>query len=94
MEALRSIVKNVVADLVKKNKALDFQKAERAWKTVIGPDAWPHTKIVYLTKNKIRVNVDSSAWLYDLNLRKERICGRLRKSLNIEDVQFRLGRVD
>lgn len=91
---MRSVVKSVVADLVKKNKALDFQKAERAWKAAVGPSAWPHTKIVYLTKNKIQVNVDSSGWLYDLNLRKARICGRLQKSLAIEDIRFRLGKID
>jgi predicted nucleic acid-binding Zn ribbon protein len=94
MEEIKDVLETVVRDLMKKRKNLDFQKALDAWKKIVGPRAFQHTQIVYLTKDKIRVNVDNSAWLYELNLQKQRIQKELRAELEIEDVRFRLGEVE
>lgn len=94
MDELRALVKGVVADLAKKRKAVDFERAQRLWSEAVGAVAAPHTQIVYLTKNKIRVNVDSSAWLYTLNLKKEKIARTLKKTLHIDELRLRLGPVE
>jgi predicted nucleic acid-binding Zn ribbon protein len=93
MDGIKNVLQGVLSDMMKQQKGVDFQKALDAWKKAVGPKACAHTKIVYLTKEKIRVNVDNSAWLYDLNLRKERILRELKKDLDVEDIRFRLGEV-
>ena len=91
MEGVKDILKSVLSDLQKKQKETDFGTVVKAWKKIVGPQAFPHTKIVYLTKELIRVNVDNSSSLYDLSLKKEGIRRALKKTLKIEDVRFKLG---
>ena len=93
MDEIKDVLHGVLRDMMKKQKGTDFEKTIKIWKRIVGPKAFGHTKIVYLTKDKIRVNVDNSAWLYELNLRKERIARELLKDLKIEDVRFKLGDV-
>jgi predicted nucleic acid-binding Zn ribbon protein len=92
-DELKDILKDVWRDLAKKHKEQDTDKVQTAWEKIVGPSASAHTRIVYLTKEKIRVNVDSSAWLYELNLKKEHIKKELSGSLGIGDVRFSLGEI-
>ena len=94
MDEIKDVLAGVLHDLMKKQKGEDFAKTLQTWKRIVGPKAYPHTKIVHLTKDRIRVNVNSSAWLYELNLKKERIQRALNKALKIREVNFRLGEVD
>ena len=91
MDEVKDILKNVLADLKKKQKDVDFEKVSKAWERAVGPKAFLHTKIVHLTKELIRVNVDNSSRLFDLNLKKEQIKRELKKSLGIDDVRLKLG---
>lgn len=91
---VKDILKSVLNDIGKRRKEVDFEKAAAAWEKAAGPQAKAHTKIVYLTKDKIRVNVDNSSLLYDLNLRKERIRRELKKSLGVDDMRFVLGEIN
>jgi predicted nucleic acid-binding Zn ribbon protein len=91
MDKIKDVLHSVFRDLEKKQQGVDFEKASLAWEKAVGPKAAAHTKIVYLTKEKIRVNVNNSAWLFELNLKKGQIQKTIKKSLNIDDVRFRLG---
>ena len=91
MDEIKDVLASVIRDLTKHKKDVDFQKALDVLKGAIGATAFAHTQIVYLTKEKIRVNVDSSAWLYALNLKKEHIQAELEKSLGIGDLRLALG---
>lgn len=91
MDEVKDILKSVWTDLKKKQKETDFETVAKTWKKIVGPRTFAHTKIVYLTKELIRVNVDNSSSLYDLSLRKEGIRRALKKTLKIEDVRFKLG---
>ena len=93
MDQIKDVLNSVIRDLMKQKKGVDFQKAQDVLKKAIGSKAFAHTQIVYLTKDKIRVNVDSSSRLYDLNLRKERIAREISEALRIKDIRFRLGDV-
>ena len=93
MDQIKDVLQSVISGLMKQEKGVDFQKAQDVLKKAIGPKAFTHTQIVYLTKDKIRVNVDSSSRLYDLNLRKERIAREIGQALQIKDIRFRLGDV-
>lgn len=91
MEGIKSILSSVLKDMTRQRQGLDFEKAQSAWARAAGPQAVRHTKLVHLTKDKIQVNVDSSAWLYQLNLKKQSITKMLSKQLNIKELSFRLG---
>jgi predicted nucleic acid-binding Zn ribbon protein len=91
MEEIKSVLKGVLEDLTRKRKSVDLEKALRIWEKTVGPKASAHTKIVHLTKDRIHVNVDNSAWLFELNLKKEGIIKALQKSLKIQDVKLSLG---
>ena len=93
MEEVKDVIKGVISDMLKREKSLHFQEAEAVWQRVAGPKASRHNKIVHLTKERIRVNVDSSAWLYELNLKKEQIEHKLQKALKIHEVRFRIGSI-
>ena len=93
MDKIKDVLKSVLHDIEKKQKGKDLDKVLRSWKRIVGAAAYPHTKIVHLTKERIRVNVDSSARLYDLNLKKKHILKELTKALDIKEVAFRLGDV-
>lgn len=91
MEKIKDVLGVVLEDLLKRGKETDLEKTQAVWKKIVGSKACAHTKIVCLTKEKIRVNVDSSAWLFELNLKKEAIQKELKKALNIRELYFRLG---
>lgn len=91
MDEVKGILQDVMSGLKKKQKEADYEKVLSVWEKIIGPKTFPHTKITYLTKERIHVNVDNSSALFDLNLRKERIGKELKKQLNIESVRFKLG---
>ncbi|MFH0877055.1 MAG: DciA family protein [Candidatus Omnitrophota bacterium] len=93
MENVKDVLKDVLHDLLKKQKNLNADKVQAAWGKIVGPKANRHTKIVHITKDKIWIHVDSSAWLYEMNLHKERIRKELRGALEIQEVVFRLGSV-
>lgn len=54
-----------------------------------------HVKFGYLKKGVLGLVVDSSAWIYALNLKKEGLVADLRKkNAQIKEIHFRLGDVD
>ena len=68
----------------------------RAWQDAIDRDAAMHTKPVAIKKNILTIEVDSSAWLYVLNLKKKSILASMQKQAGkdkIEDIRFRIGEI-
>ena len=66
------------------------------WRAVIGREIARHTRVAGMWGNILRIEVDSSPWLYELSgFRKEQILAALRKNLKktkIIDIQFRIGK--
>lgn len=93
MEQIRDIVKNVIADLSSdKNKTQE--SILETWQEVLGKKATKHTKIVGLKQGRLLVNVDSSAWLFQLNLQRKELLEKLNAKVNdIQEISFRIGRV-
>ena len=93
MDGIQGILKTVVSDLMKRSHESEFPKIKKALDKAVGAKAAKHIKIVYLTKEKIRVNVDNSVWLYDMTMRKAKIQSALKKTLGLDDIRFRLGSI-
>ena len=92
-EELRGLVKEVWKDLLKKQEHGRAEKIKKAWWQAAGPKAAGHTEIVYLTKDRIHVNVESSAWLHALTLKKESLEKKLQAKLGPLSLKLRLGPV-
>lgn len=93
MEGIKEVIAVVLKDLTKQKKTLVLDAVKEAWGSAVGPAAARHTRIVNLTKDKIQVNVDSSSWLYQLNLKKHDIERRLSRRLKGRQLVLRLGGV-
>jgi predicted nucleic acid-binding Zn ribbon protein len=51
-----------------------------------------HAKVNYFRRGVLSIKVDSSAWLYQLNLQKEDLLAHLRQqSSTIKDIHFCIG---
>jgi predicted nucleic acid-binding Zn ribbon protein len=92
-DELKNILRDVWKDLARKHQEQDSDRVQAAWEKIVGPKASKHTRIVYLTKDKIRVNVDSSAWLHALNLKKNMLQNELKEALGIGELRFSLGAI-
>lgn len=53
-----------------------------------------HIKVKYFSKGTLGLNVDSSAWLYVLSLKKEELLGKLKKeNPGLKNISFRIGEI-
>lgn len=93
MEEIKRVLQAVFKELTEKSNQNDFDTALKTWQRIVGEKAARHSKIVYLTKDKIQVNVDSSVWLHELNLKKRSLQAQLQESLKIQKVVLRLGEI-
>ncbi len=90
-------IKDVVLKVIRKIEKQDPGKKEtisKVWKDTVGEKAARHTRPVGIKRKVLAIEVDSSTWLYDLNLKKRDLVKDLKKKLakyKIEDIRFRMG---
>jgi hypothetical protein len=93
MEAIKDTVQSIMQGLASKRTRKDTDgDPEALLKKLLTKKELEHIKFNYFKKGMLSVNVDSSAWLYSLTLKKEELLGALKKnSPNIKDIRFRIG---
>ncbi|NQU19118.1 DUF721 domain-containing protein [bacterium] len=93
MESIKSILNVVIGDIQKKQQQYPQEKIENIWKKCVKKIISQHTKASFFKKGKLYVNVENSAWLYELNTKKEDIVKRLKKiSKNkIKELRLKIG---
>ncbi len=64
-----------------------------ALQKVLSIEELDHIQVRYFTKGVLGISVDSSVWLYNLNLRKDMLLKELRSQSEsaIKDIRFSLG---
>ena len=92
-DELKGLVREVWKDLLKKQEQGRADEAKDVWRQAAGRQAAGHTEVVYLTKDRIQVNVESSAWLHALTLKKESLEKKLQEKLGPLSLKLRLGPV-
>lgn len=92
-EELKGVLQSVWKDMLARQKAQDTGRLEEAWKKAVGPQAAPHTRIAQLTNKRIHVNVDSSAWLHELTLKKNVLTRTLKEVSDIDEIVLKIGPV-
>ena len=95
-EHIKNIIGHILGD---RGLRLAEEQSEisLAWSKAVGKKISAHTKLSSIKKDRLVVSVDSSSWLYQLNLEKEKISKRLNKLLAKKEeplkIYFRLGEV-
>ena len=77
-EGIGGVINQVIKKLDAKTHG-QREEVVRAWQDAIDHDAAVHTKPVAIKKNILTIEVDSSAWLYVLNLKKKSILASMQK---------------
>ena len=94
-EGIGHIVSQVIKKLDTKTHGAREEIVD-AWQKAIEPAAASHAKPVAIKKDILTVEVDSSAWLYMLSVKKNNILVAMKKTLGavkIEDIKFRIGEI-
>lgn len=94
MEAIKKIAQEVLEGLRRQQGGSAAGGAEAALKKILTKQEAKHIKFNYSKGGVISVNVDSSSWLYNFNLKKEYILGALKKECaGLKSIRFRIGEI-
>ena len=92
---LEDIVKHVIRGLDDKGR-LSAEEIAAVWAGAVGEAAAKHSRPTTIKNQSIFVNVDGSAWLYELTLKKKEIVRSLEgklKGKKIIDIRLRIGEI-
>jgi hypothetical protein len=90
MDAIKDIIQDLIQEL-KTSKPLK-DDPEILLKKVLSLKERGHVRFRYFKHGILGIAVDSSTWLYQLNLQKRRLLARLaKKSSGIKDIRFYIG---
>jgi predicted nucleic acid-binding Zn ribbon protein len=92
-EPIGDVLKNVVERL-SQAKSKDINKIYSYWSTIVGEGFSRHSLPASLKRGTLLVNIEDSAWFYQMNLQKERLLAALQKKIGKQKVrrlQFRIG---
>jgi hypothetical protein len=94
VERIKVTIDSLFKDLVaKKNLGAD-SGPERWLKNVLTKKELRHIKLHYFRKGILGLSVDSSVWMYALNLKKESLLKKLKEeSQDVKEIRFSIGEV-
>lgn len=90
-------IKNILDKVIVQIEAKAPGKKEvilNAWQKSVGEKAAGHSRPVSIRKSVLTIEIDSSTWLYELNLKRKSILKDIKKELGedkIRDIRFRMG---
>lgn len=92
-EGINSILKKVIEEIEIKNPDTK-ETILNAWLKVSGKKAQEHSRPISIRKKVLTIEVDSSTWMYVLNLKKGTLIKNIQKELGkekIQNIRFRIG---
>ena len=95
ISSIKDITKSVIKDLTKK-KQTKADRVRTAWKRSVAKRFYKHTQPASFRRKRLVIDVDSSSWLYELTIHKEKIKARLKRELkdDFKEVRFRIGQLE
>jgi hypothetical protein len=92
MERIKDTIVSVLEGLMAKKTGNPGGDPQESVKKILTKKEYGHIKFNYFKKGILGLSVDSSSWLYSLNLKKEGILKNLKRELpDIKDIRFRIG---
>jgi predicted nucleic acid-binding Zn ribbon protein len=93
MDSIRDIIPQVIENLSGK-RPTSARNIHEVWK-IVAKDGAEHSTVMNLNKGILLINVDSSAWLYQLNLQKTILLKNLKTEISeIKDIIFKVGKIN
>ena len=93
MDRLKDIVPQVIEKMVAQ-KAGQGQQLQEVWAKLVGELGLKHTKLGGMKDGILVVYVDSSAWLFQMNLKRSEYLNKLKKeSVELKKIIFKIGKV-
>lgn len=93
MDNIKDVV-NQVIEKISIKQPVEQGKIDRIWQNVLNEQELKHTCLEGIKDGKLSVNVDSPAWLYQMQIRRTKILERLKDELpDIKSVFFRIGKI-
>jgi hypothetical protein len=91
MDSIRDIIPQVIENLSGK-RPNSSRNIHEIWK-IVSKDGSLHSTVIDFKKGILRINVDSSAWLYQLNLQKPAFLKSLKTEIpEISDIIYKVGK--
>ena len=92
-DVLASVIQNMSGE---KKETID--RIKDAWKESVDKKALSHTRPAAYKAKRLVINIDASAWMYELNLKKQEIKKKLNEklskdSITINEIIFRIGEI-
>ena len=92
MDSIKNIIPQVINSLSRK-KVNNQSKIPEIWQNILDKDARQHAAVSDFEQGHLWVNVDSSPWLYRLNLQKSKILKKLKEEIpEIQKLSFKIGK--
>ncbi|MFC1667105.1 DciA family protein [Candidatus Omnitrophota bacterium] len=95
-EEIKGILNKVIGKIEKQNPGRK-EKILGAWQRIVGGKAASHSRPVSIRRKVLTIEMDSSTWLYTLNLKRKSILKDIKKELEeykIENIRFRIGDIE
>jgi hypothetical protein len=94
MQRIKDTVQAVINDLRDKNQK-KTKDDPRVWlKKILSKNESDHVGFKYFNKGILGLKVDSSSWLYYMNLHREEFMGKLKKNnITVKDIRFWMGEI-
>lgn len=90
MDSIRDIISQVIGNLATK-KPYSKRNIHEVWKIIAGDQA-NHSAVKDFNNGFLKIHVDSSARLFQLNLRKDDLIDDLKKEIpHLKDIIFKVG---
>ncbi len=92
MEKIKDTIEVVIRDLLVKKSGSNNDSPDAWLRKVLTKNELGHIKLHYFRKGILGLNVDSSSWLYSLNLKKENLLRGLKQcSQEVQEIRFNIG---
>ena len=93
MDNIKDILGKVVGDI--SSKKLTSQKmVERAWLEAASEKAQHHTRLMNFQDGTLFVNVDTPAWLYEMNTKRNKMLDHTKQKFpELKNIRFQVGKV-
>lgn len=93
MKSIQDIIPQVIEQLSLRQPDRQM-KIQRIWLNIIEKKMAAHCALADFTNGVLTVCVDSSAWLFQMNLNKKKILDRLREEMaDVKNIQFKIGKI-
>ena len=92
MDDIKDIIKTVVGK-ISSQRASGQKDIVSVWENILKKKERTHAKISGLKEGQLMVNIDSSAWLYQFNIKKKKILEEIQKEIpEVQKIYFRIGK--